>query len=83
MKSLKSCFQDTKKNKTAIGQFNFSAPEQLEAIVLAGKETNTPIILGTSQGEAKFFDLKNDQWFNLYHLIYLSAEICSLPVIQR
>jgi len=79
MKSLKSCFQDAKKNKIAIGQFNFSAPEQLEAIVLAGKETNTPIILGTSQGEAKFFGLGKaiilrDYYRKIFPNIYLNLD---------
>ncbi|MBU3918440.1 class II fructose-bisphosphate aldolase [Patescibacteria group bacterium] len=79
MKSLKSCFQDAKKNKFAIGQFNFSAPEQLEAIVLAGKKTNTPVILGTSQGEARFFGLEKavilrNYYRKIFPNIYLNLD---------
>jgi len=79
MKLLKSCFQDAKKNKIAIGQFNFSAPEQLEAIVLAAKKTNSSIILGTSQGEAKFFNLEKavilrDYYRKIFSNIYLNLD---------
>ena len=58
MKNLKYFFTKAEREKWAIGQFNFSTLEQLRGIVLAGKETKTPVILGTSQGEASFFGLE-------------------------
>ena len=58
MKNLKYYFQKAQKEKWAIGQFNFSAYTQLKAIVEAGKNLKSPIILGTSEGESKFFGLE-------------------------
>lgn len=40
------------------GHFNISNLEQLRAIVLAAKELNSPMIIGLSEGERKFFGLK-------------------------
>lgn len=44
-----------KQEKVAIGQFNFSSLEQLKGIALAAKELKTPVICGTSPGEANYF----------------------------
>jgi len=79
MKTLKFYFEKAKRNKFAIGQFNFSAPEQLEAIVLAAKKTNSPIILGTSQGEARFFGLEKaiilrNYYRKIFPNIYLNLD---------
>ncbi len=40
--------------KYAIGQFNASTDEQIKAIVEVAKNLNSPIIIGTSEGERKF-----------------------------
>jgi len=56
--TLKDYFQKTKKEKWAIGQFNFSTIEQLRAILEAGKELKSPLILGTSEGEVEFLGIK-------------------------
>ena len=58
MKSLKYFLQKAKKEKWAIGQFNFSTLEQLKAIVSAAEKLKSPIILGTSQGEINFFGME-------------------------
>lgn len=42
----------------AIGQFNFSNLEQLRGIGLAAKENSAPVIIGTSEKEAKFLGLE-------------------------
>ena len=57
-KNLKYYFQKAQKDGFAIGQFNFSDFTQMKAIVEAAKELNSPIILGTSEGESKFFGLE-------------------------
>jgi len=41
----------------AVGAFNFSAAEILKGIVTGAKELNSPIIVATSEGEAKFFGM--------------------------
>jgi len=58
MKNLKYHFQKAKKKKFAIGQFNFSTLEQMKGIVEAAHAMRTPIILGTSEGEVKFFGIE-------------------------
>jgi fructose-bisphosphate aldolase class II len=57
VKNLKYYFEKADKEKFAIGQFNFSDFTQVKGIVEAGKKLNSPIILGTSEGESKFFGL--------------------------
>src|SRR3989344_3647143 len=58
MKTLKYYFKKAKKEKWAIGQFNFSTFEQVKGIVAASKNLKAPIILGTSEGESKFVGLQ-------------------------
>lgn len=57
-KSLKDYFKEAYKNKWAIGQYNFSDFSQMKAIVAAAEEASAPVILGTSEGESKFFGLE-------------------------
>lgn len=59
MKNLKYYLQKAKKEKWAIGQFNFSTLEQLKGIVEAARETKRAVILGTSEGEVSFFGMEN------------------------
>jgi len=56
--TLANTLKQMRKQGQAIGQFNFSAYEQLNGIVLAANKLNTPVILGTSEREAKFLDFK-------------------------
>lgn len=58
MKNLKYYLNKAQKEKWAIGQFNFSDFTQLKAIVETVQSMNSPIILGTSEGESKFFGLE-------------------------
>jgi fructose-bisphosphate aldolase class II len=58
MKSLKSYFEKARKEKFAIGQFNFSDFTQVKGIIAAAQNLKSPIILGTSEGESKFFGLE-------------------------
>jgi len=54
MKNLKYFLNKAYKEKWAIGQFNFSNFSQVKGIVMAAQKLNSPIILGTSEGESKF-----------------------------
>lgn len=58
MKSLKHYFERAHKEKFAIPQFNFSDLSQLKGIVAKAVELKSPVILGTSEGESKFFGLE-------------------------
>ncbi|MBU0547093.1 MAG: class II fructose-bisphosphate aldolase [Patescibacteria group bacterium] len=51
-------FKKAQKENWAIGQFNFTTDEQLKGIIDAAKKLNSPIILGTSEGESQFLGLK-------------------------
>jgi len=79
MKTLKYWFKQAKEKKYSIGQFNFSSEEQLKAIVLAAKKLNKAVILGTSQGEAKYFELEKavvlrDYYRKEFPNIYLNLD---------
>ena len=79
MKTLKYFFKKAKKEGWAIGQFNFSTLEQLKAIVNVAEKLKSPVILGTSQGEANFFGLEEAVLLrNLYRkkfpYIYLNLD---------
>lgn len=58
MKNLKYYLNKAKKEKWAIGQFNFSTLEQLRGIMKAAANMKSPVILGTSEGEIKFLGIK-------------------------
>ena len=58
MKNLKHYFKKAQREGWAIGQFNFSDFSQMKAIVQACKNLKSPVLLGTSEGESKFFGLE-------------------------
>jgi fructose-bisphosphate aldolase class II len=58
MKNLKYYFEKAREEKFAIAQFNFSDFTQVKGIVAKCLELKSPVILGTSEGEAKFFGLQ-------------------------
>ncbi len=55
---IKDVFQRARRGRWAVGQFNFSSLEQLQGISRAAKELQTPVICGTSTGEAGFFGIE-------------------------
>ena len=58
MRPLKEYFADAKKNRWAIGHFNFSGGDALNAIVSAAREAKAPcVMVGTSEGESKFIGM--------------------------
>ncbi|MDP3902174.1 MAG: class II fructose-bisphosphate aldolase [bacterium] len=58
MKILKEILSEARDSSIAIGHFNVSNLEQLRAIMEAAKVYNAPIMIGLSEGERKFFGLK-------------------------
>ena len=58
VKNIKYYLEKARKEGFGIGQFNFSDFTQMKAIVSAGEKLKSPIILGTSEGESKFFGLQ-------------------------
>lgn len=58
MKNLKYYFRKAQLEKFAIPQFNFSDFSQMKAIINKSAELKSPVILGTSEGESKFFGLQ-------------------------
>lgn len=79
MVSLRQYFEKARKEKWAIGHFNFSTADQLKAIIEAAFELKSPVMVATSEGEAKFFG--RDQAVALVrsyqaegHAVYLNAD---------
>jgi len=56
--TLRNYLEKAKKEKWAIGQFNFSALEQLRGILGAAQKLRSPVILGTSEGELGYLGLE-------------------------
>ena len=56
--NLKNYLKKAQKGGWAIGQFNFSNMDILKAIVSAAKRMKAPVIVGTSEGESRFFGLE-------------------------
>ncbi|MEK7228373.1 MAG: class II fructose-bisphosphate aldolase [Patescibacteria group bacterium] len=57
MKSLRAYIAEAKREKRAIGHFNFSNIEGLWAIAHAAKTIGVPVIVGVSEGEEKAIGL--------------------------
>lgn len=59
MRTLREAISDFKQAGQAIGHFNISDSNQLQAIAKAAKETALPVIIGLSEGEREFFPLSH------------------------
>lgn len=57
MKPLLDLVCEFQADKKAVGHFNVSDSNQLEAVAEAAKETGLPVIAGLSEGEREFFPL--------------------------
>ena len=53
-RSVKDYFEKARKEKWALAQFNVSCAEQLQGVVEAGMEARSPLLIGTSEGDAGF-----------------------------
>lgn len=58
MKTLRECVQEAEDKKVAIGHFNVSNIETLWGVMGAAKKLNVPVIIGFSEGEGRFFGLR-------------------------
>jgi len=56
--STKQYFKKAHDGNYAIGQFNCSSADQIKAVIQAAKNLKSPLIIGTSEGEAKFMGLR-------------------------
>src|SRR3989344_4801717 len=55
--TLGEIFKKALRESWAVPHFNFSNLETLKAIAEAGRETKSPVMVGTSEGERKFVGL--------------------------
>jgi len=75
-------FEKAQINQYAIGQFNVSTDEQITAVIEAAKNLNSPVIIGTSEGERDFIGVEQivalvDSWQKESGLpIILNADHC-------
>lgn len=77
--NLINYIEKAKKQNWALGQFNFSTMEQMKGIIAAAHKENVPVILGTSEGESRFFGLKEavalrDVMREEYSEVYLNLD---------
>ncbi len=72
---LKKIFEKARKEKWALGQFNFSNSEILKGIILAAKSLRSPLIVATSEGESSFLGLREAA-----ALVRAAREESGLPV---
>lgn len=56
-RSLKDYLKRARKEKWALAQFNFSSAEQLQGIVRAAVSLRSPLLVGTSEGDAGFLGM--------------------------
>jgi len=74
--------KNAQEGKYAVGQFNVSTDEQITAIIEAAKNLNSPVIIGTSEGERDFIRVEQvvalvDTWIAKTGLpIILNADHC-------
>jgi len=79
MQALRNVIEDYKKQSRALGHFNISDSNQLEAIARASKETKLPTIVALSEGERAFFPISHAKALvDIYNeegaQLYLSAD---------
>ena len=58
MKTFREHLQEAEDKKVAIGHFNISNIETLWGVVSAAKKLSVPVIIGLSEGEGRFFGLR-------------------------
>lgn len=56
--NTKQYFKKAQEGDYAIGQFNCSSADQVKAVIQAARNLKSPLIIGTSEGEAKFMGLR-------------------------
>lgn len=56
--NTKQYFKKAQEGDYAIGQFNCSSADQIKAVIQSAKNLKSPLIIGTSEGEAKFMGLR-------------------------
>lgn len=75
--TLRQVLDKAAKGNYGVGGFNVNNMEQIQAIMEAAKETNSPVILQASRGARKY---ANDRF--LYHLMIAASEIYpEVPIV--
>src|SRR3989338_2112817 len=79
MKSLHEYFERAKKEKCAMWHFNFATADQLKAIVETAAELKSPVMVASSEGEAKFIGRQQavalvKSWQDLGYPVWLNAD---------
>lgn len=74
--NTKQYFIKANEGRYAIGQLNCSSADQVKAVITAAQKLKSPVIIGTSEGEAKFMGLRQAA-----ALIESYQEETGLPII--
>ncbi len=59
MQTLKEAVEAAWEKKVALGHFNLSDSNQFNAVLAAAAAAGTPVLVGVSEGERKFFGVRN------------------------
>ena len=58
MRTLREVIQDARSQKVAVGHFNVSDSNQLNAIAATARELSLPVMIGVSEGERAWFGVR-------------------------
>jgi len=90
MVSLKEALAEAKKKRVAIGHFNIGDFAMLRAVIDAALKLNVPVIVGFSEGERKFFPLRQAALYvksvseQIDHPVYINADhTYSLDLVKQ
>ena len=59
MQTLKEAVEAAWDKKIALGHFNLSDSNQFNAVLAAAAAVGQPVLVGVSEGERKFFGVRN------------------------
>ncbi len=79
LSNIKNILKEAKKNHYAIAHININNLEWINAVLQASSETNTPVILGVSEGAIKY----NNGFKNVYDMVVNSINFKNIktPVV--
>ena len=73
--TMKEQLKKAEEGKYAVGMFNVMTVEMLQAVIDAAEETRSPVIVGTSEGMAKYIGMRN-----IEAMVRIAAESTDIPI---
>ncbi|MFQ5574974.1 MAG: class II fructose-1,6-bisphosphate aldolase [Terriglobia bacterium] len=73
--TMKEQLEAAESGKYAVGMFNVMTVEMLQAVLKAAEEARSPVIVGTSEGMAKYIGFEN-----ISAMVHVAAKKSDLPI---